>query len=208
MVSVFRNTAVGLGAAVMLTGVAGLVIPANAAFIATMDQVGADVVITGSGSFDTIGLTPTSPFFPESELSITPSLNALSLGGGEAQQAFTGLTPDHATFGNGGETFGSSFSGDVVGIGDMAIAGPNSLFLPDLYVSGTSLSDLTIFAGNTFASLGVTPGTYVWTWGSGATADSFTLQIGPAQTVPEPASLTLLAVGLAGLGLVLRSRRA
>ncbi len=62
MFSVFRNTAVGLGAAVMLTGVAGLVLPANAAFIATMDQVGADVVITGSGSFDTIGLTPTSPF--------------------------------------------------------------------------------------------------------------------------------------------------
>jgi hypothetical protein len=75
-------------------------------------------------------------------------------------------------------------------------------------VSGTSVSDLTTFAGDTFASLGVTPGTYVWTWGSGATADSFTLQIGPAQTVPEPASLTLLAVGLAGLGMVLHRRRA
>ena len=207
MFSVFRNTAVGLGAAVMLTGVAGLVVPANAAFIATMDQVGADVVITGSGSFDTIGLTPTSPFISLSTAFVDPSLNALVLGGGGTQNAFTGLTPDHATFGNGAETLASSTSGAVLGIADAA-AGFNSLYLPDGYVSGTSVSDLTTFAGATFASLGVTPGTYVWTWGSGATADSFTLQIGPAQTVPEPASLTLLAVGLAGLGMVLHRRRA
>jgi hypothetical protein len=207
MFSVFRNTAVGLGAAVMLTGVAGLVIPANAAFIATMDQVGADVVITGSGSFDTIGLTPTSPFIPVSTAFVDPSINALVLGGGGTQNAFTGLTPDHATFGNGAETLASSTSGAVLGIA-AAAAGFNSLYLPNGYVSGTSVSDLTTFAGDTFASLGVTPGTYVWTWGSGATADSFTLQIGPAQTVPEPASLTLLAVGLAGLGMVLHRRRA
>jgi hypothetical protein len=55
-----------------------------------------------------------------------------------------------------------------------------------------------VYAGATFASLGVTPGTYVWAWGSAATADSLTLQIGPA-AVPEPVSLSLLAVGVAGL---------
>jgi hypothetical protein len=51
----------------------------------------------------------------------------------------------------------------------------------------------------------VLPGTYTWNFGTGANADSLILEIG---VVPEPASLTLLAVGLAGLGMVLRLRRA
>jgi hypothetical protein len=41
------------------------------------------------------------------------------------------------------------------------------------YVSGTPLSDTTIYFNQTFNTLGVTPGTYVWTWAS----DSFTLRI-------------------------------
>src|SRR5215831_18976175 len=52
-----------------------------------------------------------------------------------------------------------------------------------------------------------TPGTYVWTWGTGEDADSFTLDIKAAKTVPEPASLTVLALGLAGLRMALRTRR-
>jgi hypothetical protein len=51
----------------------------------------------------------------------------------------------------------------------------------------------------TFASLGLTPGTYIWTWGSGAD-QSFTLEI-IGQT-PLPAALPLFASGLAGLGLL------
>jgi hypothetical protein len=93
MFSTFRNTATSLGAAVMLIGVAGPVRPANATFIATMEQVGANVVITGSGSFDTVGLTPTSPFAASSTAFVEPIDNALFLGGGGTQNAFTGLTP-------------------------------------------------------------------------------------------------------------------
>jgi hypothetical protein len=44
------------------------------------------------------------------------------------------------------------------------------------YVSGTALSDMAIYSGQTFATLGVTPGTYVWKWGTGAN-QNFTLQI-------------------------------
>jgi hypothetical protein len=50
----------------------------------------------------------------------------------------------------------------------------------------------------------VTPGTYVWTWGLGATADSFTLDVVSA-AVPEPSSLALLALPL-GLIIVLAAR--
>jgi hypothetical protein len=57
------------------------------------------------------------------------------------------------------------------------------------------------FANQTFASIGLTPGTYTWTWGSGSNADSLTVQIGPA-AVPEPASVLVVEVGFLGLAAV------
>ena len=64
------------------------------------------------------------------------------------------------------------------------------------------------FAG-TFASLGMTPGTYAWTWSDtvpdvGVVSDGLTIQIGPT-SVPDTGSTALLmAFGLAGLGLLHR----
>ena len=91
MFSVFCKKTLGLGTAVMLAGVAGLALPANAAFIATMDEVGPDVVITGSGSFDTSGLTPITPASANSVGYVEPSKNAFFLGGGGTQNDFSGL---------------------------------------------------------------------------------------------------------------------
>jgi hypothetical protein len=66
-------------------------------------------------------------------------------------------------------------------------------------MSGDPLSDTSTYDNATFASLGATPGTYTWTWGSGAHADSFTLQIGAA-AVPEPSTWAMMLLGFAGLG--------
>ena len=68
---------------------------------------------------------------------------------------------------------------------------------------GTALSDSMTFNSTNFASLGLTPGTYVWTWGTGANADSFTLEIG---SVPDGGS-TVSLLGLASLGLVALRRK-
>ena len=48
--------------------------------------------------------------------------------------------------------------------------------VPTGYVSGNPLSGRAIYSGKTLATLGVTPGTYVWTWGAGAN-QNFTLKI-------------------------------
>jgi hypothetical protein len=199
---------VALGA--LAIGVSVVVAPrANAAFIATMEQVGSDVVITGSGSFDTSDLTSISPDTSSGSAFVVPSQNIFFLGGGGTNNSFTGLTSDHSTFGAGSPTNTSDASGAVLGIAFADGLVPNSLYLPDGYVSGTSVSDLTTFDSTTLAALGVTPGTYTWTWGTGPDADSFTLNIGapdPTPT-PEPASLVLLGTGLAALGLNRLRRR-
>jgi len=58
---------------------------------------------------------------------------------------------------------------------------PARLVVPKGYVSGTALSDRATYSGKTLATLGVRPGSYVWTWGNGAN-QNFTLQIEPPVT--------------------------
>jgi len=73
--------------------------------------------------------------------------------------------------------------------------------IPAGYVSNAPLSTTSTWNGRTFASMGLVPGAYVWTWGSGGTADSFTLQIGaPAAPVPTMTewAMILMSLMLAG----------
>jgi hypothetical protein len=87
--------------------------------------------------------------------------------------------------------FADAGSGDIFGI-DFGI--PRSLNVPIGYVSGAPLSGSSTYTSKTFASLGIDVGSYVWSWGSGGTRDSFTLNF-----VPEPSTAVLMSLGLVGL---------
>ena len=75
------------------------------------------------------------------------------------------------------------------------ISGTYLLLVPLGYVSGTPLSATDTYANQTFSSLGLTPGTYTTTWGTGAHADFLTVQVGPA-AVPEPSALVTAGLGM------------
>jgi hypothetical protein len=71
------------------------------------------------------------------------------------------------------------------------------------YASGAALSDSITFNNKTFASLGLTPGTYVWTWGTGLENQNFTLVIGGS--VPDGGT-TVMLLGMA-FGALCMARR-
>jgi hypothetical protein len=161
---------------------------AQAGYIVTLQQVGPDVVATGSGAIDLHGLR----FFQSG--SQNPAIKPRGLGLFGFAVIYTGPTSSGVDIYSGlsGPTsFGanpflarsaSSGSGDMVGIA----AGEEGVLLsvPMGYVSGTALSDMATYSDASLATLGVTPGTYVWGWGTGAN-QNFTLQIktpGPTST--------------------------
>jgi hypothetical protein len=184
-----------------LTALAALSVayPARANFVETIDQVGADVVATGSGTIDLTDLvffghgTGTSGIFPTSaDVGI----------GSPASQSIDGYTgiSGPTSFGPGpGRIPSNSGSGDDVQL----IGASHLLGVPSGYVTGTSLSDSSTYTNTNFALLGIDPGTYTWTWGTGDHADSFTLEIG---SVPDGGS-TVSLLGLASLGLVALRRK-
>jgi hypothetical protein len=158
--------------------------PAQAGYTVTLQQVGPNVVATGSGAIDLTGLTVWGHSRPSP--AIRP--NQVALGGAFIYTGPISSSVDSYRGARGPTSFGSGFfftsassgSGDMVGIVNTVFGfGVGSILsVPTGYVSGNALSDMAIYSGKTLASLGVTPGTYVWTWGTGAN-QTFTLEILP-----------------------------
>jgi len=166
--------------------------PAEAGYTVTLQEVGPDVVATGSGAINLTGLTFDTSAFVNSEM--RPSPATILTGPPTSSSVDVYTEPGGPTsFGSSGFfTLASSGSGDMVGIATGEELHPVSLIVPTGYVSGTFLSDSATYSGKTFATLGVTPGTYVWTWGTGAN-QNFTLEIPPTPGPPvvstSPATL-------------------
>ena len=168
------------------------------AYSVTLEQVGSDVVATGSGPLDLTGLTLVVTY-ASLPAQIFPVLGQIVTGSGGATDGYQGSISGPTSFGGVFFTFASSGSGDSVGI----FRDTSTLLVPSGYVSGTALSDSATYNNATFASLGVTPGTYVWTWGAGAN-QNFTLQIGPAGVPDGGSTVSLLGFALLGLAALRR----
>jgi hypothetical protein len=181
--------------------VAGAVtaLPANAAFLMTINQVGADVVVAGSGTIDTTDLGLLGDDFSIPGSFMAPFQATATTVGSTSMtaQGWFGLVGP-ASFGAGGFTFADSGDGDLVGVvGDSGTTLGGELFLPEDYSSGNLLSDSSTYDNASLASLGLTRGTYVYTWGSGIDADSFTVEI---SGVPEASTWAMMLLGFGGLG--------
>jgi len=70
-----------------------------------------------------------------------------------------------SSFGSGGWFAPDTGSGDFVGISGGTML--TFLLVPQGYMSGAALSDSMTFNNATFASIGATPGAYVWSRGTG-----------------------------------------
>ena len=182
------------GVAILLAG-AVFSRNAEATFTVNVDEVGPNVVATGSGTIDLTGLNLISPA-PASSI-VVPSLGIIILGTSPGTvDAYTGVTGP-SSFGSFVETLSTSSTGDLVGIAGIA----GELAVPTGYVSGSALSDTATWDNATFASLGLTPGIYTWSWGPAVGDDTFVVDI---EAVPEPPMVAVLMAGLLGLGLLRR----
>ena len=180
---------------------AGAALPgrAHAAFVFTLQQTGPDVVLTGAGSFNLTALTK-SAGTSGGQSGAVPNRPYLVAG------PVTTTLIDIYSGATGSAIFGIGSAPILATSGTGSIAGVNftTIVVPVGYTSGTPLADTATFANATFASLGITPGTYSLAWGSGATADSLTVN-----AIPEPSTYALALLGGAGLlGAVRRNRAA
>jgi hypothetical protein len=178
--------------------------PAQAnSYVVTLEQVGPNVVATGSGAIDLTGLS-----FATNGAGgpvMTPSEAAILTGSSGPDILYRGPISGPTSFGSGGFASGDSGTGDLVGIAANPLGVLPTVYVPTGYVSNSLLSDSATYNNVTFSSLGVIPGTYVWSWGIGAD-QKFTLEIGAAVVPDSGSAFGLLLVALSSLVFLSRIR--
>lgn len=154
--------------------------PAPAGFTVTVSQVGPNVVWSGSGSFNLTDLT-LNQNFPGVSSGYNSQFAQFIVGSSSNATTYSGssFTTFPTTFGApGGAPPVSSTSGSIFGIVQTSgSGGPREVLVPQGYTSGTVITGSATYNGQTIAGLGLTSGTYVWSWGSGAGSGSLTLII-------------------------------
>jgi hypothetical protein len=167
---------------------------ARAGVIIDVTQAGANVMVTASGSIDLTGLTfLTTDMGSTYSSEMTPSEAYIVVGTAFRIDEFTGASGP-SSFGNGGLTVATSGSGDFISVLGEGFGSAPEIVTYHNYTSGTPISSMSEYDNTTISGLGLNPGTYTYTWGSGATDPSVTVQI-----VPEPASAVEAMFGAAAL---------
>jgi hypothetical protein len=176
---------------------------AHAGIVINFAQVGNNVVASGSGSANVAGLTF---LFTLNNSQINLDASSGNFRGGSTgvqYRVYQGLSgPANFGPGTGSANLPTSSSGDYFGL----TAFDGRLHLPAGYLSGTQLSNTTTWNNRTIANLGLAPvgSTFTYNWGSGANADSLTINI---TAVPEPSSALCLTIATICVATFQRCRR-
>lgn len=175
----------------MLTLVLAAVAPAaaDASLIFNLGPASSSVMkLTYSGSIITSDLTLDGTASNASSF-ITPNQGTIRTVGG-VDSYDTASTSIAQTFGTLGQAVATSVTGPALRV---SFTSPNLIGLPSGYVSNSAISGSMDFNG-TLASLGLTSGTYTFSWGGGGAGRSVTLNIS-STPIPEPATMGVLAIG-------------
>jgi hypothetical protein len=175
---------------------------AQAALLFSIAQVGANVVVTGSGSLD-LGAVDSL----DSQQTIGSAINTTYLGisvglVGPVSAWNVTATSVIGSIGSGPYAAADSASGDL--FGGIAVGGAFYMMVPTDYVSGAALSGTATYNNKTLADLGLTAGNSLdVSFGTGPNTDSYTVTV-----VPEPHQYAMVAgLGLVGIGLWRRHAR-
>jgi hypothetical protein len=175
---------------------------AHASYVINVFQAGTNVVASGAGSINDGGLG--GPLYGGSLVGYVDASRGQMVIGTGITGLWFGTLSSTTTFGDGGLAFPDVSLGYSVGFDfiDGFIALPYYGY--GLAGLGKSIS---VYDNQTIASLGLTPGQYVLSWGTGLDADSLTLNIGSLHAVPEQATWVMMIMGFGAIGAVMRQRR-
>ncbi len=159
-----------------------------------VQQIGPDVVISGSGKANLSALTLNS-----TNLLYQNVLTDVQIYAGPNQpnagqvDLYNGITSGPATISSDAllvelpdENIAASH-GDLFGI----VTNPFTLVLPKGYVSNADLSGVSTIRNYTISGLGLTVGTSTWTWGSVANGDFDSINLTVPNSTPVPGPLPL-----------------
>lgn len=142
-------------------------------FNVTISQVGPDVVWNGFGRFNLDALTSEGSNTMAAGFQASQAIWAI--GPNASVDTYSGTITYPTTFGSGSVGVTSS-SGSTFGI--LPGGSGRLLYVPSGYVSNTTISGSATYASQTIAGMGLTSGTYTWSWGSGGNTSTLVMTIG------------------------------
>jgi hypothetical protein len=157
---------------------------ATAAITVTIQDSGTNLVVASSGTLNSGVCTSIPTGFTSNFNGIDPSVSNLAFGAVSSAQdqcAGTTITPTTG-FGTGGQLSATANTGvSYYFRPDIGFWGPSG------WNSGTAMTASMTFPNTSLAGMGITPGTYVYTFSNGATTDTLTINaVAPPPPTPTP----------------------